>query len=62
MRETWVGTIPREGNGYPLQYSGLENSMDFIVHGVTNSWTQMSNFHFTSLRSTGELEKDKTRV
>ena len=25
---------PGEGNGYPLQYSGLENSMDFIVHGV----------------------------
>ena len=28
---------PREGNGYPLQYSGLENSMDFIVHGVAKS-------------------------
>ena len=23
-----------EGNGYPLQYSGLENSIDCIVHGV----------------------------
>ena len=30
---------PGEGKGYPLQYSGLENSMDCIVHGVTNSWT-----------------------
>ena len=28
-----------EGKGYPLQYSGLANSMDCIVHGVTKSWT-----------------------
>ena len=28
-----------KGQGYPLQYSGLENSMDSIVHGVTKSWT-----------------------
>ena len=32
-----LGRSPGEGNGYPLQYSGLENSMDRIVHGVTNS-------------------------
>ena len=30
---------PGEGNGYPLQYFGLVNSMDFIVHGVTKTWT-----------------------
>ena len=30
---------PGEGKGYPLQYSGLENSMDCIVHGVTKSRT-----------------------
>ena len=30
---------PREGNGYSLQYSGLENSMDCIVHGVAKSRT-----------------------
>ena len=30
---------PAEGKGYPLQYSGLENSMDCVVHGVTKSWT-----------------------
>ena len=35
-----------EGNGYPLQYSGLENSMDFIVHGVAKSQTRLSDFHF----------------
>ena len=44
-----LGRSPGEGKGYPLQYSGLENSMDCIVNGVANSWTQLSNFHFTSL-------------
>ena len=29
-----LGRSPREGKGYPLQYSGLENSTDYIVHGV----------------------------
>ena len=29
---------PGKGNYYPLQYSGLENSMDCIVHGVPKSW------------------------
>ena len=32
---------PGEGNDYPLQYSGLENSMVCIVHGVTKSRTQL---------------------
>ena len=32
-----LGSTPGEGKGYPLQYSGLENSMDSIVHGVTKS-------------------------
>ena len=47
-----LGLIPRlgrssgEGNGYPLQWSGLENSMDFTTHGVTKSWTRLSGFHF----------------
>ena len=48
------GRSPREGKGNPLQYSGLENSMDCIDHGVTKSQTGLSNFHFqakeTSLR------------
>ena len=34
-----LGRCPAEGKGYPLQYSGLENSMDCTVHGVTKSWT-----------------------
>ena len=33
-----LGRSPGEGNSYPLQYSGLENSMDCIVLGVTRSW------------------------
>ena len=37
---------PGEGNGYQLHYSGLENSMDCIVQGVTKSQTQLSDFHF----------------
>ena len=41
-----LGRYPGEGKGYPLQYSGLENSKDFIVHGVTKSQTGLSNFHF----------------
>ena len=44
-----LGRSPGEGNNYPLQYSGLEKSMDCIVHGVTESQTWLSNFHFTSL-------------
>ena len=41
-----LGRSPGEGNGYPLQYSVLENSMDCIVQGVPKSWTQLSDFHF----------------
>ena len=39
------GSFPGEGKGYPLQYSGLENFTDCIVHGVTKSRTQLSDFH-----------------
>ena len=41
-----LGSSPGEGKGYPLQYSGLENSMNCIVHRVAKSRTQLSNFHF----------------
>ena len=34
-----LGRSPGEGKGNPLQFSGLENSMDCIVHGVTKSQT-----------------------
>ena len=39
---------PGEGNGYPLLYSDRENSRVYIVHGVTKSWTWLSDFHFHS--------------
>ena len=41
-----LGRFPGEGIGYPFQYSGLENSMDCIVHGVAKSQTPLSDFHF----------------
>ena len=41
-----LGRSPGEGKGYPLQYSGLENSMDCVVHGIATSWTRLSNFNF----------------
>ena len=47
-----LGSIPGlgrslgEGKGYPLQYSGLENSMDCVVHGDTKSQTLLSDLHF----------------
>ena len=56
MQET-LGFIPGlgrslgEGKGYTLQYSGLENSMDYIVHGVEKSQTRLSDFH--SLQAKG---------
>ena len=43
------GSSPGEGNDNPLQYSCLENPKDIgawwaTVHGVTKSWTRLSNF------------------
>ena len=51
MQETWVRSLgwddSLEKGKEQLQYSGLENSMDCIVHGVAKSWIQLSDFHFT---------------
>ena len=41
-----LGRFPGEGNSYPFQSSGLENSMDLIVHGAAKSRTRLSNFQF----------------
>ena len=41
-----LGKSPGEEKGYPLQYSGLENSMDYIVHGIAKSRTQLATFIF----------------
>ena len=44
-----LGRSLEEEIGYLFQYSGLENSMGCIVHGVTKSQTRLSDFHFHSL-------------
>ena len=43
-----LGKSPGEENSYPLQYSGLENYMDFIGHGVITNRTQVTDFQFHS--------------
>ena len=44
-----LGRSPGEVNGYSLQYSGLENSMDCIAHEVSKGRTRLSDFHFHRL-------------
>ena len=66
-----LGRSPGEGKGYPLQYSGLENSMDYTVHEVAKIQTWLSNFHFhekghrkmnhSSRRKTRKYEEFKVR-
>ena len=68
MQETLVlflglsGRSPGEGKGYPFQYSGLKNSMDCIVHGVTKSQTRLSDFHFHCMPITLLIYLDKMVV
>ena len=40
-----LGRSPGEGKGYPLQYSGLENSMDCIVRGVAKSQARLRDLY-----------------
>ena len=54
MQETWVQSLGQKdplekGKATHSSDSGLENSMDCIVHGVAKSRTQLSDFHFTPL-------------
>ena len=61
-----LGRSPGEGKGYPLQYSGLENSMDYIVHGVTKCRTRLSDFHaiiniHINTHTKGNLESGKKK-
>ena len=56
-----LGSIPGlrrssgEGKGYPLQYSGLANSMDCIDHDVAKSRTRLSDFHTHSSQGSEKL-------
>ena len=73
MWETWVQSLGWEDllekeKGYPLQYSGLENSRDCIVHGVTKRRTRLSDlrFHFSIsgtplVLTRGDFEAPNTR-
>ena len=47
-----LGSIPEKGKGYPLQCSGLENSMDYIAHGVAKSETLLRDFENVYYSST----------
>ena len=58
-----LGKSPGEGKGYKLQYSGLENAMDCIVHGVAKRRTLLSNFlfHFFLAISVGGRQRGVQR-
>ena len=59
-----LGRSPREGDGNPFRYSGLENSMGYTVHGVAKSRIRMSNFHFLGIQDTFmiNLHSDSTDI
>ena len=53
IQETWFQSLGLEeplkkGKATRSKYSGLENSMDYVVHGVAKSRTQLGDFHSTS--------------
>ena len=55
MQEIWVRSLGWEdtlekGKATHSKYSGLENSMVCIVHGVAKSWIRLSDFHVVSLK------------
>ena len=52
-----LGKSPGEGKDYLLQYSGLENFMDCIGHGVTKSRTQQTINYFSQNVNGAEVEK-----
>ena len=52
-----LGRSPGESKNYPLWYSGLENSMDYIIPGLSNSSTCLSDFHFYTVKGIGPVKK-----
>ena len=50
-----LGRSPGKGKGYPLQCSGLENSVDCIVRGAAKSQTSLSDFHFQYVCANGKF-------
>ena len=64
MWETWVRSLGwedplEEGKATQLQYSGLEISMDCIVHGVAKSWKQLRDFHFQENLAKKQMAKNQ---
>ena len=57
-----LGRSPGEGSSYPLQYSGLENSMNCIVHGGQEGSTGLSDFHFHLPDKIGSREELSTSL
>ena len=53
-----LGRSPGEGKGCPLMYSGLNNSMDCVVHGVAKSQTGQSDFHFRMWKPKKKITKE----
>ena len=54
---------PGEGKGYPLQYSGLENSMDYIVHGfIESDTTERLSLHTGLLEQRGKTESEAVTI
>ena len=56
-----LGRSPGVRKGYLLHYSGLENSMKCIVHGVTFCGTRLSNFHFQLFRPSNLLPSPNSK-
>ena len=56
-----LGRSPGEGRGFTLQYSGLENSKDCIVHVIAKSQTRLSDFHFQRWKGIEEKEEGSAR-
>ena len=57
-----LGRSPGEEKGYPLQYSGLENPMDCIVHGAEKSQTRLSDFHLQKWKTFHKISDFLTYV
>ena len=62
VRFLGLGRSPGDGNGYPLQYSGLENSMDCVAHGVAKSWTRLRDFSKKKYEATANYLKHKNQL
>ena len=53
------GRSPGEGNGFPLQYFGLENSMDCIVRGIAKGWTPTERLYLQCSHIFHKIYKSK---